>query len=88
MSASGAQCHQAQGCRVDAVGDAQLCIPRNWTVAKSQRDAHAGKLVHFRHFDEERGRYAREFLQRRKLLEELARSETGLEKDKGQEFSH
>lgn len=46
------------------------------------------KLVHLRHFDEERGRYAREFLERRKLLEELERNETGLEKDKGHEFSH
>lgn len=44
--------------------------------------------IHARHFDDERGRYAHEFLEQRKLLEELERQDKGFEKDKGQEFSH
>lgn len=43
--------------------------------------------IHAQHFDEERARYAREFLEQRKLAEELESKEHGAAKDKGHEFS-
>jgi len=49
---------------------------------------HQGENAKYaRAFDEERGRYAREFLEQRKLAEELESKEHGAAKDKGHEFS-
>jgi hypothetical protein len=62
---------------------------RKFGPSKGLEDMHSQEReIHARHFDEERGRYAREFLEQRKLLEELEQKESGLEKDKGHDFSH
>lgn len=56
--------------------------------SKNLEDLHKGENEkQARAFDEERGRHAREFLEQRKLAEELERKEPGLEKDKGHGFS-
>jgi hypothetical protein len=62
---------------------------RRFGQSKSLEDLHKGEnATHARGFDEERGRLAREFLEQRKLAEELEQKKSGLEKDKGHDFSH
>ena len=62
---------------------------RRFGQSKSLEDLHKGENAKYaRAFDEERGRHAREFLEQRKLAEELESKEHGAEKDKGHGFSH
>ena len=64
--------------------DGGSCKPRKISF----EDVHQGENAKYaRAFDEERGRYAREFLEQRKLAEELESKEHGAAKDKGHEFS-
>jgi hypothetical protein len=62
---------------------------RRFGQSKSLEDLHKDEnATHARAFDEERGRHAREFLEQRKLAEELESKEHGDAKDKGHGFSH
>jgi hypothetical protein len=62
---------------------------RRFGQSKNLEELHQGEnTTHARAFDEERGRHAREFLEQRKLAEELEREQHGAEKDKGHGFSH
>ena len=71
------------------LGDKQQEDVTRFGQSKSLEDLHKGENeTHARAFDEERGRHAREFLEQRKLAEELERKEQSAEKDKGHGFSH
>ena len=79
--------------RMHLVGDKDLLDKQKQDAekfgpSKGLDDMHAQERgIHAQHFDEERGRYAREFLEQRKLAEELESKEHGAAKDKGHEFS-